>query len=149
MARLRDRRTLSAARASLSTGPAISQVSNTEDSRVTPIATRMKGISARRWAAMILSTSTASSVRAPSTACTRCTGMDTETTRPPSWAVRMSHTVSPFSALATSLFSDAWARATTSGLVEASLSRNSPRSCRPPRLRAGGSGRHSTRSVTT
>ncbi len=126
MARLRDSRTLSAARASLSTGPAISHVSSTEDSRVTPIATRMKGISARRWAAMILSTSTASSVRTPRTASTRLTGIETETTRWPFCAVRISQLLSPFSALATSPLSDAWARCRVWGLDEASLSRNSP-----------------------
>ncbi len=122
MARLRDSRTLSAARASRSTGRAISQVSRKDDRRVTPIATRMKGTRARRWAAMILSTSTASRVRTPSTASTRCTGMETLTTRSPFWAVRSPQTVSPFSALATSRERDAWALATVAGSAEASLS---------------------------
>ncbi len=88
----------------------------------------MKGIKARLWSAMILSTSTASSVSTPSTASTRRTGMDTETTRPPFWAVRMPQTVSPFSALSTSVLSEAWAAAMVPGLLEASLSSTWPRS---------------------
>ncbi len=149
MARLRESRTLSAARASRSTGRAISHVSRNDESSVTPMATRMNGIRARRWAAMIWSTSTASRVNTPSTAATRCTGMDTETTRSPFWAVRIPSTVSPFSARATSRFSDACAWATVRGSAEASLSSIWTCRFRAPGRRAGGSGRHSTRSETT
>ncbi len=149
IARLRDRRTLSAARARRSTGRAISQVSRKDESRLTPMATRMKGAKARLWAAMILSTSTASRVSTPSTASTRWTGMETETTRSPFWAVRMPQTVSPFSALPTSRDREAWARAMVRGSADAPLSSLCQRSCSPPGLSAGGKGRDSTRSDTT
>ena len=107
----------------------------------------MKGASAIRSRAMISSTSLASSVSTPSTAFTCWMGTETETTRSPLAARRMPETIRPLMALPTSLFSSALAWATTFGLAP------SVSACRlkagSPRLRAGGSTFHSTRSEMT
>ncbi len=102
---------------------------------------------ARRWAAMIWSTSPASSVRTPTTARTFWIGRDTDTTRPPealgrrspltTWPVRAALTSRSSAALASawrfsSGFSGGWGRLRRS----------------PPRFLAGGRTLSSTRSAT-
>ena len=60
-----------------------SRLSRKDESRVTSDGDQDEGQQRARWAATIWSTSPASSVSTPSTACTCWIGIETETTRPP------------------------------------------------------------------
>ncbi len=127
-------------------GWAISWVSISDDSRVTPMATRAKGIRAARSAAMISSTSPASRVRTPSTARTCWMGMETETTRLPFSDTRMSVAGSPRRARPTSS-ARAWRAASWARV--GFLKPRSMLKVLSPGFLAGGNGLASTRSATT
>src|SRR5579862_2044962 len=145
MARARFSRTLSAAADSRRTGWAINWVRANDESRLTATAMAMNGICAARSAAMIWSTSLASSVSTPSTSRTRWIGIETETTRPPFSATRTPATVWPLSAVWISLSSACSAAAASCGFG----SKPGKAKGFSPGFSAGGSCVDSTRSATT
>ncbi len=148
MARARAWRTRSAALASRSTGCAIRALSSREVNTLAATAIRTKGIMARRWAAMILSTSPASSVSTPRIARSYRTGRDTETTRSPAAVVRRPPTTArPASTALTSRSRPARASASRLAL-ESKSHRLGIRTGFSPRFRAGGRVLCSTLSAT-
>ncbi len=145
MARARDRRTLSAARDSRRIGSATAPFSSRLEASTAATAIMMKGIRARRWAATIRSTSPASTVSTPSTACTFWIGMETLTRRPPVSDMRTPATRSPVKAWATSARSCWWALASR----RASTAKRDQGQRNSPGLAAGGKGRSTTLSAIT
>ena len=143
MARARDSLTRSAALARRRTGWAIMRIRKKDEARDTAIAIKIKGKRALRSAAMIWSTSPASSVRTPKTASTWRSGMETETRRSPLSPIRIPATDWPFRATLISRLRAWRAAASPAGLA----SRLEALGTGSPGLRAGGRGRRSTRSA--
>jgi hypothetical protein len=145
MARAPSSRTRSAARARRSTGRAISWCSRIDDRDHPGGHDQGEGQQGARSAAMISSTSPASRVSTPSTACTCWIGIDTETTRSPFSATRTPETASPRMAWAISALPAPGGPQHRLGLGVGVLERQAE-----GRLagRAGGSTLDSTRSAT-